>query len=342
MQRTSFLAAFACFTAAVVGAQERTLPTGTIVAANMTASSASIVDVVTGRTIATHETPPGPHEVAISNDGRWAAVSWYGNREAIGNALLMLDLTGAVAPRRIDLGTYVRPHGMKFLPGDKQLVVTSEATQRLLLVDAAKGTIDTTIATGSPQSHMVVLSPDARYAYTTNIGPGTVSRIDLRARKLDTTFTVGTRIEGIAITPDGKEVWVGGNDAKTVFVLDAATGAVRAKVEGFGMPYRIGIAADNRTAVVSDPGAERVHLVDVATHRTRAVIEMANLADVGMAQPSPQGVILSRDGRTAFVTLKAAGKVATIDVAAAKVTGVLTVGGGSDGIGFSPIVAGRR
>lgn len=313
--------------------------TGTIVAANMTASSASIVDVATGRTIATHATPPGPHEVAISNSGRWAVVSWYGDRTAIGNSLLVVDLEGVTPARTIDLGEYKRPHGMKFLPDDSTLIATSEATQRLVLVDLVRGSVLGTIETGSPQSHMVVITPDARWAFTTNIGPGTVSRIDLRARKLDTTFTVGTRIEGIAITPDGRELWLGGNDARTVFVLDAATGAVRAKIDGFGMPYRIGITPDGKSAIVSDPGAEKIHLIDVATHMRRAVIDAAAVPEIGTVNPSPQGVTVARDSRSAFVTLKAIGKVARVDLADAKVTSLLTVGGGSDGIGFSPIAA---
>ena len=58
--------------------------------------------------------------------------------------------------------------------------------------------------------------------------------------------------------------------------------------------------------------------------------------------PSPQGVILSRDGRFAFVTLKALGKVAVIDIAGAKLLKTLNVGGGSDGVGFSPMSAAVR
>lgn len=339
-QRLKYAAAVLCFadgTTALMAQSAGSGPRGTIISANMTSASASLVDIGSGTTLSTDSMPIGPHEVAVSNDGRWAVVSWYGRGPEIGNALIVLDVTGAAKPRRIELGAYTRPHGMKFLPGDRELIVTSEATQRLLIVDFVKGVVDTAIATGFPQSHMVVVSPDARWAFTTNIAPGTVSRIDLRAKKLDTSFSVGTRIEGIAITPDGKEVWVGGNTSNTVYVLDAATGAVRGTIAGFGMPYRLGVTADGKTAVVSDPGAEKIHLVDVATRTIRSTLEMSS-AVAGTATPSPQGVILSRDGATAFVTLKAVGKVAVVDIATAKVVKLLTVGGGSDGVGYSPLV----
>ena len=102
------------------------------------------------------------------------------------------------------------------------------------------------------------------------------------------------------------------------------------------------ITPDGNTGVVSDPGAERVMLVDAKTHRIRSTIEMAHLAGLptdAADHPSPQGVILSRDNKVAFVTLKGAGMVAVIDLASAKVMKLLTVGGGSDGVGFSPVVA---
>jgi DNA-binding beta-propeller fold protein YncE len=318
---------------ALVAAQSG--PTGTIVTANMTAGTASIVDAATGAPIATYPTGDGPHEVAISHDGRWAVVSVYGDRATVGHALLVLDLAGTGAPRTIELGDVRRPHGMRFLPGDRQLVVTSEATQQIALVDFAKGVVDTTLATGQAATHMVAISADGSRAFTTNIVPGTVSVFDLGKRTLLRTITVGTRVEGIAATPDGTQLWLGGNDAKSVIVVDPVAGTELGRIDGFGMPYRIGITPDARTAVISDPGAERIHIADVATRKVRTTIDVP----AGEGGPaSPQGVTMSRDGRWAFVTLKGAGQVAIVDIAGGKIVRRVTVGGGSDGVGFSPVV----
>lgn len=73
-------------------------PTGTIVSANMTANSASVVDIATGQLRATYPTGPGPHEVAVSNDGRWAVISVYGNRESVGHCagkVAVIDIASA-------------------------------------------------------------------------------------------------------------------------------------------------------------------------------------------------------------------------------------------------------
>jgi DNA-binding beta-propeller fold protein YncE len=321
------------------------VPTGTIVSANMTANTASVVDIATGELRATYETGPGPHEIAISNDGRWAVVSVYGDRTSIGHSLLVLDLTGDAGPRTIEMGDLRRPHGMRFLPGDKKLVVTSEATQRVVLVDFGKGTVDTTVSTAQAGTHMVVIDAAGKRAFTTNIPAKSVSVIDLVRDSLLRTIDAGARVEGIAINPDATEVWTGANDDKVVLIFNPATGEKVAQIDGFGMPYRMSITPDGASAVVSDPGAERVMIVDAKTHRIRQTLDMTTLAGVtgdAAKTPSPQGVILSRDGRFAFVTLKALGKVAVINIASGTVVKTLTVGGGSDGVGYSPVAARAR
>ena len=310
-------------------------PRGTIVASNMDAASVSIVDVGTGRTIATIPTGAGPHEVAVSRDGRRAVVSVYGNRASVGSSLLVIDLASPTTPRTIDLGAgNQRPHGLAFLPDDRSLLVTGERAQRLLVVDLTTGAIDSSIVTGQAQTHMVALTRDGTRAYTTNIAAMSVSAIDVRARAVRGTVPVGARIEGLAVTPDGREVWVGGNESHRVYVLDAASGAVLYTIDGFGMAYRIGITPNGRTAIVSDPAAEQIHLIDVGTHTLRAVIAVPALDAGGGA--SPQGVSISGDGTTAFVTLKAAARVAVVDIASARILTTVAVGAGSDGVGFSP------
>jgi YVTN family beta-propeller protein len=317
--------------------------TGTIVASNMDAHTVSIVDVGSGKTIATVPTGEGPHEVAISHDGARAVVSIYGNRASVGSSLVLLDLRApTAAPRVIDLGTAnQRPHGVVFLPGDTQLLVTGERAQRLMLVDLASGAIDTIMRTNQATTHMVALSSDGRQAFTTNLVAMSVSAVDVPTRTVRATYPVGARIEGLAVTPDGREVWVGGNESHTVYVLDGATGTIAARIEGFGMPYRIGITPDARTAVVSDPGEEKIHLVDVATRKMRSVIAvppMASAEGAAAVPASPQGVTISRDGQFAFVTLKSVGRVAVVDIARGVILRTLPVGAGSDGVGYSPMV----
>jgi YVTN family beta-propeller protein len=146
---------------AAVARQVLAAATGTIIASNMNAHSVSIVDVATTRTIATLQTGEGPHEVAVSHDGRRAVVSIYGNRNAIGSSLMLIDLGApTAAPKIIELGAgNQRPHGLAFLPGDKQLLVTV-STPALLWISS--GAIDSSMITVSRHAWCVVARRHAR------------------------------------------------------------------------------------------------------------------------------------------------------------------------------------
>ena len=109
--------------------------TGTLVVVNKAASSVSIIDVASGLELAVLPTGTGPHEVAISSDGRTAVVTDYGARQP-GNSLTVVDVQDLEVTRTIDLGAHERPHGIAFLPGDERVIVTSEATGSVIVVDA--------------------------------------------------------------------------------------------------------------------------------------------------------------------------------------------------------------
>ena len=71
--------------------------------------------------------------------------------------------------RTIDLGHVPRPHGAAFVQAGTKLLVTSETSQRLLLVDFVSGRMDTALATNGRGSHMVTVQRDGRRAWTGNI-----------------------------------------------------------------------------------------------------------------------------------------------------------------------------
>ena len=126
-------------------------PTGTVIVANMGDNTATLIDVASKRVVATLPTGNGAHEVAVSNDGRWAVVSNYGVRGAPGNSLTVIDIGSASVARTIDLGEFRRPHGSTFLPGDSLFAVTSEMSRAVVLVARAGKSLPTAAA-GPPGS----------------------------------------------------------------------------------------------------------------------------------------------------------------------------------------------
>jgi len=324
---------------------------GLLVVANQQGASATVLDAATLRTIATVPVGTGPHEVAVSPDGRWAVLTIYGDRTTRGNSLAVIDLAAPTLTltRTIDLGQYARPHGAAFAVNGTKLLVTSEATHRLVVVDFASGRVDTALATNGRGAHMVATRRDARRAWTANMQDSSVTEYDVDQRRTLRTYKAAPMDEGIAVTPSGSEVWVGSNTDKTVTILDAATGTVSATLTGFGFPYRIGISRSGSTAVINDPVSNRIWLWDVASRRRRAEIDLAKVAGIvvpaagagglpGGAGAGPEGVTFDPIAEFAYVTLHGTNQVVAVDLRTQKVVGFGGVGAGPDGIAFSSMV----
>jgi len=321
-------------------------PRGTIVVSNMNDNTMMLVDAESGRTLATLPTGEGPHEVAVSHDGRHAVVSNYGVRGKPGHSLTLIDVEKLDTLRTIDLRDYQRPHGMVFLPGDTLLAVTSEVSRAVLLVDLRRGTVVATRPSSGRGTHMLGLSARGDRLVMGNISDGTITVLDPFATDSGRVIRVAAQPEGVAISPDGAFAWAGSNRDSVVLVVDLRSAAVVDTLRGFGLPYRMAISPDGRTAVVTDPIKARVRVFDAVTRRQRFDIAVAADSLVATAEvagsPSPEGVTISRDSRWAFVTLQGRNRVATIDLERGAIIALAPTGNWSDGVAFSPLVHASR
>ena len=302
---------------------------GTVLVANQQAASATIVDVAT-KTATTIDIGPGPHETFISPDGRWGIVTIYGTGGAAnaGNKLALVDLPAKKVARTIDLGSYTRPHGGTFVPGSPNLVVvTSEATQNVVLVDVMKGEVLAAIPTQHPGAHMLGVTADGKRAFTANIPWGGISELDLEKRAFVRDLRASSATEGMAVAPDGGTVWIASRDSATVTVIDTKSWSVVETLKGFGLPYRIGISPDGTLAVVCDAGANKIHIVDVKTRKVTGDVAMSS---------SPRGVKIAPDNRTLFVTLAGDNVVAAVDLTDRRELWRVPVGTAPDGVWYGP------
>ena len=303
-----------------------TLPpmSGNVLVANQQSANAALIDLATS-TMRLIDVGTGPHEAAISPNGRIGVVTVYGT-QVPGNQLAIIDIATARVTKTISLGEHTRPHGVVFIPGDEnRVLVTSEATQRVVKVNIADGKVEGFVSTTAQGSHMVAITANGRRAYTANIGSGSVSEIDVTAMTLLRTFPAGPRSEGIAVAPDGSTVWVGSNTDGAVTVINTATGTVAGTLTGFSLPYRLAISADGRLAIICDPQGDAIHVADVAE---RKVLWSVN------SLGSPRGVTISPDNAIAFVTLAGDPSMAAIDLSTRQVLGKVAVGASPDGVGY--------
>lgn len=319
--------------AAFATAQEP--PRGTLLVSNMDERSVWVIDLPAGERRARIETHAAPHEVAVSGDGRVAAVTNYG-QPGDGNLVQIVDVIGATVVRELTIEGYERLHGAVFLPGDSLLALSSERTGEVLIVGVADGSVRRTVPTDGRVPHMIALG--GRWLWAANMAGGTISRLDPTGHTPTESWPAGTRTEGVATTPDGVEGWTGSMDAGTVVGVDAERGATVARITGLAVPYRLAITSDGGTLVISDPEAGELVLVDRARGAIRTRIDVdaaARIAGLGDTA-SPQGFTLSPDGQWAFVSAKAIDRVALVHLPSARVVRFVEAGAGPDGIGFSP------
>lgn len=301
--------------------------TGTLVVTNKTPGTATIIDVGSGASLATLPTGHGPHEIVLTGDGRTAIVTDYGTGPAPGNTLTFIDVPSRKVVRTASLGEYRRPHGLVLLTGDSLVAVTSEANKAVLLVRVATGEIAKVVPTNQAGSHMVGVTADGTRGWTGDMGSNTVSELDLVRCVSVRTIAVPAQPEAINVTPDGREVWVGSNATGTVSVVNPATGAVTTAAEGFGWPYRVLFSPDTRLVLMPDLRKEELRFIDRASKQ-----ELARLALPGKG---PQGIIMTPDGRYAFLSYSTGAAVAIIDVAQRKIVGELQAGETPDGVVYT-------
>ena len=304
---------------------------GTLVITNKRPSTATIIDVGSGKALATLPTGQGPHEVVLSSDGGTAVVTDYSGEP--GRTLTVIDVDQRNVVRTIDLGQYNRPHGIVFLPGDSLVAVTSETSGNVVVVNVREGQVRRGVPTRQQGSHMVGVAADGRRAFTGNMGSNTVSELDLVKGEFVRMWTVPAQPEAVNVTPDGTEVWVGSNSTGAVSVIDPTTGKVTQAAEGFGWPYRILFSPDGKTVLLPDLRREELRFVDRATHR-----ELGRLSLPGGA---PQGITITPDGRYILESMSGQARVAIIDFATRAVVGHLSVGETPDGIAYTTKVFSR-
>lgn len=313
--------------------EARSFGTGTLVVLNKAGNNAALVDLVSGEVYATLPTGVGPHEVAVSADGRTAVVADYGDQTP-GRTLTVLDLAGRGVTATIDLGEHRRPHGIAWLPDGRRVAVTSETSGAVLLVDVPAGRVERAIPTQAKGSHMLALAPDGKRVFTSNIESGSISVLDLESGAHLRTVPTGAGAEGIDVSPDGSQLWVTNRDANDVTVLDARTLQPLGTLASAAVPIRVKLTPDGTQALVSNAMSGDLRVFDAATRREVATISVA--ADAA-SNPVPVGVLISPDGAFAYVAMMQGNEVAVVNLEERTVVGRIRPGAGPDGLAWSPL-----
>lgn len=129
-------------------------------------------------------------------------------------------------------------------------------------------------------------------AYVGNFADNTVSVIDTAAGKVIATIPVAQGPHGMAITQDGRMVYVTGDGSSSMSVIDTATDRVVRTVEVGQSPNGVALTPDGKLLLVTVYGEDHIAFVDPATQAVVGTV----------AVPKPHTVSVSPDGKLAYVT----------------------------------------
>jgi YVTN family beta-propeller protein len=295
--------------------------------------SLAIVDPANGSVVGT--VPEGGttgHEVIASPDGKTAFVPIYGNSGVgkpgtDGKNIAVIDIASKKVVGNVAFDHGVRPHCPLIGPKDGRLYVTTELDKTITIIDPKTLKIVGTLPTGQEQSHMMVLSHDGERAYTANVGPGTVSVIDVAGRKVLKVIPISRNTQRISITPDDKWVFTADQTKAQMAAIDTSTNSVAKWIPMEGMGYGSAVTPDGKWLLVALADQNKVAVIDVKN------MQVARTVPVG---DYPQEVLVQPDGKAAYVScMHGGGTVSEIDLGSWKVTRTITTGSSTDGLAWA-------
>jgi YVTN family beta-propeller protein len=247
-------------------------------------------------------------------------------------------------------------HGVAVMPDGKKVYVTHYfPVNNVSVIDTSTNTVIATVPVGVDPLG-IAITPDGTKAYVTNYGTGSLVNfddklntstdvfvIDTATNTVIATVPVGGRDVGVAITPDGKKVYVTNSmPVNNVSVIDTATNTVTATVPVEGNPVGVAVTPDGTKAYVVSQGTNSVFVIDTSTNNVIAIVPVG---------ASPEGIAISPDGTKVYVTNSFNGNiyngnfdnnnsnkstVSVIDTARDNVIANIYVGGQPFGISVTP------
>lgn len=296
-----------------------------LVVANNAENTVSLIDTGSNKILATIPVGAGPHEIAVSRDGRYAYVAESGSPEKHGDSIAVLDLKKRNLKARFKVQDCEMPHDLRVSRNGNRLWVVCAPKQTVVELDAKSGRHRKTWKTGVEGGWMLEVSPDEKTLLVAHLEGGGVTFIDRQSGAVKFVPTAKGEM-AFDVTPDNKEVWAANSQNSQVTVLDAAG---KQAVTQFALPgnspVRLKFTPDGRLAVI--PAAKKLLLLDV---KSRTLVETIDLP------ASPKVTAVTKDGKRAYLSSPGSNEVMVVDLEKRKVLESIKVGRQPDGVAVVP------
>ncbi len=146
---------------------------------------------------------------------------------------------------------YKNPLNLALSPNGRELYVVCEASDSVIVVDAAEHRKVAEIPVGG-QPHDVAFSPDGKLAYVTNRLDDTLSEIDTAGRTVKRTAPVGDEPHALLVSPKGDRIYVLNSSEDSISILDAATLGEIKRLTASRYPWSMALSPDGEELLVTN------------------------------------------------------------------------------------------
>ena len=232
-----------------------------------------IVDTATQQTLATIKVTGRPNQCAVTPDGKYVVVPIRDGDS--------VDIVDVAQQQIVKVLPIKEPHNALNAGNNRYVYVSSMGSNEIDLIDLEKMDFAAHIpAGGRPRPYVV--SPDGKtmYVAVANLhgfvmvdipGEKVTERVEIPAQH--TTLrqlqyeTPDTLTHGLALTPDGSELWVSSLLDDSMYIYDVKAKRITGRVSTGEGPNWVVFTPDGKYACISNTGTDDVSIVDVKARR---------------------------------------------------------------------------
>ena len=299
---------------------------------NSDSDSVSVIDTATDAVVSTIDIGNCPTGIAVNAAGTRAYVT---NENS--NNLSVINTSTNTVISSLDVG--LNPRGVAVDPGNTHIFVTNHKSPGdvtvIHTITNSVFTIPYTVYEGNFPAGVVV-NPEGTTLYVANEGGSSVSIIrlisDSNSQNNDggsflDSIDVGSSPCGIAISPDGTNVYVANGGINTVSVINTSIGNLKATIDVGKMPQGIAVTPNGKRVYVSNFIDGTVSVIDTATDLVVDTVQVGR---------NPIGVSVNPNGTKIYVANYGSNSVSVIETA--KNTIIATVPVGSRPVALGPFI----
>lgn len=309
---------------------------GVLYVVNKGSKSITIFDLFEGTEVKELQLEIEPHEATVVSNPNRIVVTNYGSPDSAAKSITVIDAETNTVEKTISLGDSERPHGIITMPQENTVGVVTDVGNHLSVVNIATNMVEKQIGTEQDFSHLLVHHPVKPLVYVSNINSGSVSVINVHLNEVIMVIPCSDRAEGIAITPDGSELWVTNIDDNFISIIDTETYETTSRLDTGNQPLRIKFSMDGRQCLVSNAADGTISIYDTETKKHIANVQIPGKKNIFekvlYSIPRPVGILMHPNGKYAFVSNYSAGRVEVLDMNSFTLVSSIKVGEMPDGL----------